>query len=165
MSDGESHSGPELRAIAQALLAEARVDGPWSTVAVGWATVDLERASAAFDARSAHPARFAAAPDSALLGARARIGATRVPGAETRGIALVLLEPSTEGRLAASLARHGEGPAAIWLDGSATSSSADPPRTSPAADGPFGLERLVLGGPVAGPHVLLLGRPPGTIDR
>ncbi len=29
--------------------------------------------------------------------------------------ALVLLEPVTEGRLAASLARHGEGPAAAWV--------------------------------------------------
>ena len=31
------------------------------------------------------------------------------------GPAIVLLEPSTEGRLAATLARHGEGWCATWL--------------------------------------------------
>ena len=78
---------------------------------VGWATVELDRAEAelaewlAGDAPD--PAADALEP---VLGARcASAAADGLPGAE-----LVLLEPTTEGRLAASLARDGEGPCALY---------------------------------------------------
>ena len=35
---------------------------------------------------------------------------------------------------------------------------------SSAADGPFGRERLVLGAPIGGPHLLVVEEPAGTID-
>ena len=55
------------------------------------------------------------APDCVHLGARCRVG--RLADRPRDGATLVvLLEPSTEGRLAATLARHGEGWCATWLD-------------------------------------------------
>jgi hypothetical protein len=72
-------------------------------VGVGWATVELDRAVPEFA-----PVQFGAAMPDGSLGARARVG--RV-GAGS----LVLLEPSTEGRLAAALARFGEGVTAIYV--------------------------------------------------
>ena len=71
-------------------------------VAIGWATVDLERSAADLPDIS-----FDFAPDDEAVAGRALIGH---PGA----VALVLLEPSTEGRLAATLARNGEGVAVIY---------------------------------------------------
>ncbi len=71
--------------------------------AVGWATVDGERAIAGLTGTE-----FRVADPDALLGARtwrADIGAT----------ALLVLEPVTEGRLAAALARRGEGIVALYL--------------------------------------------------
>ncbi|MFO1538920.1 MAG: hypothetical protein ACKOTZ_00485 [Chloroflexota bacterium] len=75
-------------------------------LAIGWATVDLERSLAALGAAAE------AGPEVAepALGARARVvAAGPVP--------LVVLEPVTEGRLAAALARRGEGIAALWVAG------------------------------------------------
>jgi GNAT superfamily N-acetyltransferase len=54
---------------------------------------------------------FAPAPGDEALGAFAM--RTRLED----GTVLLLLEPSTEGRLAAALARRGEGPVAIWVAG------------------------------------------------
>jgi len=72
-------------------------------VAVGWATVDIERTLADLPGVDAVPA----AQDE-LLGARA--------WRTTSGpVTTVLLEPTTEGRLAAALARRGEGIAALYL--------------------------------------------------
>jgi hypothetical protein len=156
---------PDLAGIAGELLAEAYVAGSWRIVAVGWATVDLERAAAELEGRWPAFAPIDAVPPSGLLGARARLGRVDAASADADRIALVLLEPTTEGRLAASLARHGEGPAAVWLVGPTPAEDDGGPRTSMVADGPLGRERLVLGGPVAGPHVLLVHRSPGTIDR
>ncbi len=71
--------------------------------AVGWATVDGERTIAGLSG-----IEFRVAGPDALLGARtwwADIGAT----------ALLVLEPITEGRLAAALARRGEGIVALYL--------------------------------------------------
>ena len=77
----------------------------------------------------------------------------------------MLLEPSTEGRLAATLARHGEGwwrdLVAVRPDEPASDTRAVGVRSRGAA-GPFGPERLFLDGPVSGPHRLVV-RPPGTI--
>ena len=89
------------------------------------------------------------APDDEILGARAWIAA----GGRSR---LVVLEPSTEGRLAASLARVGEGPIALYLESTAYAPGAR------IATGPVGRCRLLPGGDVAGPHLLIV-EPSGTI--
>jgi hypothetical protein len=88
---------------------------------VGWATVDIERTIRDL----AQPA-LGPGPDEESLGGRSwRIS--------ERPVAVVLLEPRTEGQLAAALARRGEGIVALYL----------------AADGP-------LAGPTQG---TALGRP------
>ena len=108
----------------------------------------------------------AAAGDSATdrdpaephLGARTRTrGAPALPGE-----VLVLCEPATEGRLAASLARDGEGPCAMYLaprEGLGAWTRAARARGTilarPAA-GPFGRSVLLPGGGPAGPHVILI---------
>ena len=143
--------------------------------AVGWATVDLDRAAAELAPLLAAGSDFRAAPGSVHLGARCRIGpmagdtganAALLPVAARgapRARFIVLLEPSTEGRLAATLARHGESWCATWVLGrtaTATSAGAGPgggaERRSASRSGPLGPERLVLGGPIAGPHRLLV---------
>jgi len=120
-------------------------------VALGWATVDTERALAELGEHGP----FEAAPDEAILGARCAVGS------RDAALRLAILEPNTEGRLAATLARHAEGPAVLWLAG------APPPdlRVSAPADGPFGRERLVLGGTLGDRHLLVVERPAGTIER
>jgi hypothetical protein len=136
-------------------------------VAIGWATVELERAAAelaeALDLGSGEEA-FRAAPRSVALGCSCRVAPRVLP----EGGSLVVLEPDTEGRLAGALARLGEGPAVAWL-------TPDEPATAPDAlraagfrisaerDGPLGPERLVVGGPVDGWLLLLLDRAAGTI--
>lgn len=101
-------------------------------VALIWATVDLERAmrqlvDAGMVGGPPHPTL-----DVGVLGARgARAAAGRL------GVPLLVLEPATEGRLAATLARHGEGPCGLVIG---------------ASNG--GLE-LVPGGSTAGPHLLV----------
>lgn len=120
-------------------------------LAIGWATVELDRAAQEFDAAGATQE----VPGSVHLGCACRRLA--IP---TTAITVILLEPTTEGRLAATLARHGEGWAAAWLrvdraDRATTHDLASGP-VSATRDGPLGPERLVLGGPVAGPHRLLV---------
>ena len=113
-------------------------------VAIGWATVDVDRAARGFGVtiREAEP--------DLLLGAHCWIaGGASDP--------LVILEPSTEGRLAATLARHDEGPHVAWFEGEAAGNDA-----SPWTPGPFGLERL-RPGPSHGPHRLVVAR--ATIGR
>ncbi len=140
---------------AAAGLADASVLG------VGWATVELDRAQAEFGGD------FEAAADDLILNAWCRIAGVAVAGRAVVGPAadvgprLVLMEPSTEGRLAAMLARHGEGPLIVWLEAGLANAVQRPlSRLSP---GPFGPERLVLGGPFWGPHMLLVEAWPGTI--
>ena len=85
---------------------------PLRLAGLGWATVELDRAADELGMWLGE-APDPGAPDAAdpLLGARARVrDAGGLPGD-----AVLLLEPSTEGRLAASLARDGEGPAALYL--------------------------------------------------
>jgi hypothetical protein len=122
-------------------------------LAVGWATVELDRAASEFPM-----AAFEAAADDPLLGAFVR--------RSSRDGRLVLLEPNTEGPLVASLVRWGEGPAALYLDvPEATARAAPPATTEPGAlsaerIGPFGPSALLLGGPNAGPHVIVVRRRP-----
>ena len=134
-------------------------DSHVEVVAVVWATVDLDRAVA----ETGLPAE--ALPDDQLLGAAVRL--VRPPGADP----IALLEPTTEGRLAATLAKSGEGPAGHYIratDGLASviaRATAAGIGMKRANDGPFGPSALVLGGPAAGPHFLIVDRSAGTIDR
>jgi hypothetical protein len=120
------------------------------------ATVDLERSLADRDRR----AHLSAAADDPLLGARV------VPITDDDGAAIALAEPTTEGRLAASLARNGEGPAGSYVavpDGDDLESfrgraAAAGVGISRVAVGPFGPSVLVLGGPVGGPHLIVVER-------
>jgi len=126
-------------------------------VAVGHATVDLDAAEEATRLATA-TSSVATGPDDHLLGARTRIVET------ADGQTIVLLEPYTEGRLAASLARFGEGSMVEYLE----AADATPDLTAAAAlagivlsaprDGPFGRSRLVLGGKPWGPHLVIVDR-------
>jgi hypothetical protein len=130
-----------------------------AVVAVLWATVDLDRAVGAMGL----PAE--ALSDDELLGAAVRL--VRPPG----GDPIALLEPTTEGRLAATLARWGEGPAGHYVratDGLSSVIARAAARgigMKRANDGPFGPSALVLGGPASCPHLIIVDRPAGTIDR
>ena len=125
-------------------------------VAIGWATVDLERTLAALTAALGVPDdAFVEAAESVTLGARCRVAATALPD----GVALAILEPSTEGRLATTLARLDEGPSVTWYAGLGEQG----PGVGPARPGPFGPERLVAGDPVHGPHRFLISDAAGTI--
>lgn len=125
-------------------------------VSIGWATVDAERTAGGADLRPR--------PRDPHLGATASILALP-PGldAATEAPTIVLLEPDTEGRLAAALARSGEGPAVLYLevgtDGLERARKAIRRRgghVSVVLDGPFGRSTLLLGGPRSGPHVVLV---------
>jgi hypothetical protein len=124
-----------------------------------WATVDAERALAGIGLQGIMLA------DDRLLGAT--VSLIRPPVGEP----IALLEPRTEGRLAATLAHNGEGPAGRYVV--AAGGLADVEARATAAgvglsredDGPFGPSVLVLGGGTSGPHVILVDRPAGTIDR
>ena len=151
-------SGPAARLIEAALAAGAG-DGAavrGRTLAVGWATVDTERAVATI-ASEVHvaPAAFRPAPGSEALGARCLVASGVLPG----GCALVVLEPATEGLLAATLARHDEGPRVVWI---APEANAEVVAALPLP-GPFGPERLLPGTTTDGLRRLLVSLPPGTI--
>lgn len=132
---------------AAGTAAVAAVDEPGAPrlIAVGLATVDLERALAAVGGLAGHLA------DDEPLGAHAALPSQ--PG-------IVLLEPAKEGRLAATLARNGEGPAVLYLG----VGLADPATARlralgtgiAAGRGPFGPEHLVLVATPAGPHLVLV---------
>ena len=111
------------------------------TIGRGWATVELERAEEQVRDAVDVDLRFTDAMRSTLLGARCR----RAQPAD--GEWIVLLEPDTEGRLAAFLARHGEGWAATWERGEETRSG---------VPGPLGEELLARDQPVRGPFRLVL---------
>jgi hypothetical protein len=133
----------------------------------GWATVELDRADReVILARGWRPAVPAAA--DIALGARTRVGSS--PDSSD---AIVLLEPFTEGRLAASLARFGEGFVAEYLlvggtlDVAARAAREAGFTLSTVSTGPFGPERLVAGTPPWGPHRILAEdqAEPGNPDR
>jgi hypothetical protein len=118
-----------------------------SVLAVGWATVELDRA--ARELGSAFGLDFVDVAGSIHLGCACRRSVATVDG-----VHVVLLEPTTEGRLAVTLARHGEGLAAAWLRTPSAPGEQGP--SSVARPGPFGAERLALGGSPSGPHHLLV---------
>ena len=88
---------------------------PLRLAGTGWATVELDRAEDELGMWLGDGAGDAGGvpPDAAdpHLGAFARVR----PAGGLPGDSFVLLEPSTEGRLAASLARDSEGPCALYL--------------------------------------------------
>jgi hypothetical protein len=127
-------------------------------IGLAWATVDTDRAVGELTRSVPEAAPFEPAVPDALLGGRSLLG--RATAGRVR---LVILEPSTEWRLAAALARHDEGPVALWVGGSGRALPPDS-RLSDPADGPFGRERLVLGAPIGGPYLLVVEEPAGTID-
>ncbi|MEO8462894.1 MAG: hypothetical protein ABI555_06760 [Chloroflexota bacterium] len=129
-------------------------------IVAGWATVDLDRAQTELAAPSGLHAVPADAPPDPHLGAHARtLG--RDDGSDSPAPALILLEPSTEGLLAAALARHGEGYVALYL--LADSGAAERVRgagfsVTGERSGPLGPQRLVRTSSRFGPFVVLVTR-------
>ena len=126
-------------------------------VAAIHATVDLERRIAEL----AWPADAVdGAVDDTLLGARVVV----IEGDGSPAIALA--EPTTEGRLAAALARHGEGqvgeyislPAVGPLDEVRFRAREAGLLVSSPGSGPFGPGVVVLGGPIGGYQVIVVER-------
>ena len=129
---------------------------------LGWATVELDRAADELGMWLGE-AEDPAAPDP-LLGAVSRLyDAGGLPGDR-----VVLLEPSTEGRLAASLARDGEGPAALYLNPAGglrtwlPAARARGVTLSARRIGPLGSSVLITGGATSGPHLVIVDTPRGT---
>jgi hypothetical protein len=133
-------------------------------LALGWATVDHDRA-----AEMAPGTRWKVVPRDAPLGARgllgdaAEIGAAA--GAPRAAAAVLLLEPDTEGRVAASLARQGEGPAVLYVGlpvRAVTGARARLARLGirvASGPGPFGSEAAIMGAPASGPTLVLVDLP------
>lgn len=92
----------DLGALVRGLAALRGADLP-RLLAVGWATVDLERTLADIGTPGVSNTL-----DEPLLGARA----VRL---DAGGTTILVLEPATEGRLASALARRGEGICALYL--------------------------------------------------
>ena len=124
---------------------------------IGWATVEGERAQRELDevlgpepdaggtagtAGADRAAAWSEQPRDAALGARVWL---RQSPAVDDGPWLVVLEPDTEGRLAASLARRNEGLAVIYL-----------------GTGPYRAGVFRQGGPAWGPYVVVVGRADGA---
>jgi hypothetical protein len=106
------------------------------------ATVDIDRAIA--DLEPALGSAWHEPVDDAVLGARCR----RLDLGRSD---LVLAEPSTEGYVAACLARFGEGPIAMALDGTAAAGRSM--TTNPVDGGPATYVRL---GPTTAPTLIFL---------
>lgn len=161
--DGSAPGGMSLPATLVDAMARIAGDEPdLAPFALGWATVELDRAEQAFADTFGPSAKAAvAAPDDTILGASCRIVTLDLAGLPL----VVLLEPNTEGRLAASLARRGEGPVAVWLGPVAPADRTSPedPPSETDGDGPFGPQVLLPGSPITGPHRLLVPAGPGTI--
>jgi len=126
-------------------------------MAIGWATVELERAERELAGTLAIGSRgaFRSGLADGILGA-----ACRMVRPDPGGPWLVLLEPTTEGRLAATLARSGEGVAAVYVaraPGDEGASAVEPglPGLPSPASGPFGVSRLLAGGR-HGPYLILV---------
>jgi hypothetical protein len=109
---------------------------------IGWATVEHERAERELET-ALRPGERRGGPGSwEAIGRDPALGAAvwRYRDPEPTGRPeLVVLEPDTEGRLAASLARFGESVAVIYL-----------------GEGAIRPGRVLRGGPAWGPHVVIL---------
>ena len=132
-------------------MAEAgdRVPADATLIGVGWMTVEIDRAAAEIGLT------VSAAPDDAALGAWCR--STAGPD----GVTVVLLEPATEGRLAWSLARLGEGP---YVDLVGRRPSIDRLPVLGPSSGPLGPVRLLRDRPPDGRWQFLRERAAATIS-
>lgn len=139
-----------------------------TAVIPGWGTVELDRGEHEVGAGPGtnRRARAEDVPQDELLGAAAR----RLRWSDGRD--LVLLEPSREGPLAASLARFGEGVLALYLLADAHAAGrARSAGFALSATGatPLGMGRRVLTGPFWGPHLIVVSgdasSPAATIGR
>jgi hypothetical protein len=133
---------------------------------IGWATVELDRAARELADAGVVPATVASfepARADPFLGAGSLVALSEV------GLRIVLLEPDTEGRLAAYLARHGEGVAVAYVRDGARWAAGGSPARAPAPerhgheaaathliDGPLGPQRPLAGGR-DGPWLILVG--------
>ncbi len=144
---------PAIEAAIGSAVDAARMHVPIDAVliGIGWLTVELDRA-----ARELGVQLVAAPPDVAL-------GATCRFASPSEGVALVLMEPATDGRAAGALARLDEGPWVTWWDvGVADAGVAS--SGLEASAGPFGAVRLVRPEARDGPFAFLRARPPATIS-
>lgn len=162
-SGGEGWAGAALaaelvaagRRIQQELAGRDRL----ALIGIGWATVELGRASREL-AEALGPALeagFVPAPDDPWLGAYCELG--RLAG----GFALVLLEPNTEGRVAGSLVRFGEAVVAAYVARVPGRPSLEGRPLVAAAPGPIGPSRLLASGR-RGPHLVLVDDAAGWLD-
>ncbi len=126
---------------------------------VGWATVELDRAAAELDPWL-EPTLDGLDGQDPHLGARTRV--RRSPGLP--GEALVLAEPVTEGRLAAALARDGEGPCVLYLEPAESlqawrvGAASRGITTSAIRPGPLG-PSVLISGARSGPHLVIVEGP------
>jgi hypothetical protein len=149
-------------AITGALQLVDQVVGTSARRVFGLATVDIDRKErdlVASFGRSA-PVMSRDLPDDTQLGARCRL-VMSVPGA----VEILLLEPITEGRIAASLARFDEGVVAVYavVSGDRLPTVRRDLRAggltlSGEGPGPFGPQHLVVGAPRWGAHLLIAGQ-------
>ena len=155
----DSDAWRALVAAGEAILASAAPASPAlqgaAIVALGWATVEIARAEIELGAVIGSDEAWAEAPPDAVLGARAAVCRPQ----SAAGPVVVLLEPDTEGRLAASLARHGEGVAAIYVTRSREMTLA-PGSFGIPAGGPLGRARRLAGGGSGEPSILVLDADP-----
>ena len=136
--------------LARAILESPALEGA-TLVAIGWATVEIERAEMQLEAAIGDGGSWAEAPRDALLGARAAVYRSIAAASPL----LVALEADTEGRLAASLARHGEGVAAAYVTvrpGTALAAGA----FGIPAGGPLGRGRRLARGGIGEPSIIVL---------
>ena len=141
-------------------------DTTMALVAIAWSTVELDRAEGELDPwlEPVEPLKAGAGRVEGiepLLGARTRLRrAQGLPGGH-----IVFAEPTTEGRLAASLARDGEGPCALYvrpaagLDAWLRTAPPGRARTWRVETGPAGRSVLLPAGPPAGPFVIVADGP------
>lgn len=129
----------ELVAAAEAIRdaaasTEARLAG-LRIVGVGWASVETDRAIDELGVIVPGARHWVAQERDGLMGASVR---RREPSPDP-GVALLVLEPDTEGRLAAFLARFGEGVGAVYL--STSGGEADRVVQVSARWGPYAIVR------------------------
>lgn len=142
-SDGVDRLALDERASGPGPEPPAALRGAPSLLGVAWATVDTDRALPGIaSALGITPATFAPGTADECLGATARV-------APLGTLVVAVLEPSTEGRLAAVLARCGEGPCGIYV-ASASSAATRP--------GPLGPAWLAMAERPWGPFVLAVRR-------
>lgn len=149
----------ELVAAGRRIHAELAGRDRLALIGMGWATVELGRASRELsDALGPTlEAGFVPAPDDPWLGAYCELG--RLAG----GFALVLLEPNTEGRVAGSLVRFGEAVVVAYVARVPGRPALEGRPLVAPADGPIGPSRLLASGR-RGPHLVLVDDAAGWLD-